>query len=359
MKKRTRYNAQMPSATYDLRDYEVLRASQTPATLIEEPGMRFDSAEDASVFFARELDFIKAQTYDVLYPEFTALKLFPASSEVDIGAMTVTFYGYDKSGMAKIIQNYADDLPRVDVMGEPTTSHIKSIGDSYGYSVQEMRSSRMAGKSLDVRKAETARYIIDRELNRIAWAGDEKNNLIGVLSLNNDVPLFTLPLNAAGTSTKFVDKTPNECLNDIKAMVAYTATLTKSVEQPDTLALPTDAYLYLANTPRSDYSDLSILNWILANVSRLKEIIEAPELNADSMITPYGDTVDSMGAVTPGQGVAFMFKKDPMKFTIENPLPFYQHPIQPRGLEFMIPCECRTAGAIIYYPLSMLITVGV
>ena len=137
-------------------------------------------------------------------------------------------------------------------------------------------------------------------------------------------------------------------MNDIKAIVAYTATLTKSVEQPDTLALPTEAYLYLANTPRSEYSDLSILNWILANVSRLKEIVEAPELNADSYVTPY-----------PGQNVAFMFKMDPMKFTIENPLPFYQFPIQPKGLEFEIPCEARTAGAIIYYPLSMLIIPGV
>ena len=121
-----------------------------------------------------------------------------------------------------------------------------------------------------------------------------------------------------------------------------------SVERPDTLVLPTEAYNYLAYTPKSDTSDLSILNWILANVSRLKEIVEAPELNHDSDVTPY-----------PGVGVGFMFKKDPMKFTIENPLPFYQHPIQPKGLEFEIPCEARTAGAIIYYPMSMLIIPGV
>jgi hypothetical protein len=168
------------------------------------------------------------------------------------------------------------------------------------------------------------------------------------LSPDNDIPLFTLATNAGGTSTRFVDKTPQECLADIRAMVAYTAALTKSREQPDTLALPTDAYLYLANTPRSDQSDLSILNWILQNVARLKNIVEAAELNDDSNETPY-----------PGVGVGFMFKKDPKKFTIENPLPFYQHPIQPRGLEFVVPCEARTAGALIYYPLSMLIIPGI
>ena len=342
------YNPQQPSSTFDNKDFEVLRASQIPATLVETPAMRFDSAEDASVFFARELDYIKSQTYDMLYPEFTALKLFPQSSEVDIGAETVTFYGYDKTGMAMVIQNYAMDLPRVDIKGKPTTVPVKSIGASYGYSVQEMRASRMAGKSLDVRKGEAARYVIDRKINEIAWSGDEETGLIGVLTPTNDIPLFTLPTNAAGVSTKFVDKNPQECLRDVRDIVAYTATLTKSVEQPDTLALPTDAFLYLSNTPRSDTSDLSILNWILANVARLKEIVEAPELNADSYVTPY-----------PGVGVAFMFKKDIMKFSIENPLPFYQHPIQPKGLEFEVPCEARTAGAIIYYPLSMLIIPGV
>jgi hypothetical protein len=213
-----------------------------------------------------------------------------------------------------------------------------------------MRASRYAGKSLDVRRGANAKDAIDRLTNQIAWAGDEENNLVGVLSPTNDVPLFTLPLNAAGTSTKWVDKTPQEVLADVNAMQAYTATITKSVEKPDILALPTDAFLYLANTPLviGGGTTGSIMKWILENSPRLKEIVEAPELNADSDITPY-----------PGQGVAFMFSKDPDKFTIENPLLFYQHPVQPSGLEFVVPCESRTAGVIIYYPLSMLIAIGV
>ncbi|MCG4470467.1 hypothetical protein L0P50_16425 [Lawsonibacter sp. DFI.6.74] len=91
-----------------------------------------DSAEDASVFFARELDHVKAQSYDVEYPELTALHLFPQSSEADPGAETITYYTYDKTGLAKIIDNYSTDLPRADVTGKPSFAKIKSIGDSYG-----------------------------------------------------------------------------------------------------------------------------------------------------------------------------------------------------------------------------------
>ena len=343
-----KYNPEMPSSSYARADYEALRSSQIPASLVEVKSMRFDSVDDASVFFARELDFIKAQTYDVLYPEFNALKLFPVSSEVDIGAETVTYYSYDRNGFAKIIHNYATDLPRADVKGIPTTSPIYSIGASYGYSVQEMRASRMAGKSLDVRKGDSAKYAIDRRINEIAWAGDADNKLVGVLTPTNNVPLFTLPMNAAGTSSRFVNKTPQECLDDVAAILAYVDRITMSVEQPDTLALPADAWNYLAHTPRSDVSDTSIMKWILENMTQLKEIVKAPELNSNSYVTPYS-----------GQDVGFLFTKDAKKFTIEIPLPFFQHPIQPTKLEFEIPCEARIAGAMIYYPLSMLVIPGI
>jgi hypothetical protein len=193
-----KYNAQMPSEPYDVADYEALVRSSIPASLAGTERMRFDSAEDASVFFARELDYIKSQSYDVEYPELTALSHFPISSEVDPGAESITYYSYDKTGMAKIISDYSTDLPRADVKGKPTTAIIKSLGDSYGYSVQEMRASRLAGKSLDVRKADSAKYQIDYLFNKIAFAGDAANGLVGVLSSGNNVPLYTLPNGASG-----------------------------------------------------------------------------------------------------------------------------------------------------------------
>ena len=40
-------------------------------------------------------------------------------------------------------------------------------------------------------------------------------------------------------------------------------------------------------------------------------------------------------------------------------MPFYQYPRQVEKLETIILCEARTAGVIVYYPLSALIAVGV
>ena len=151
---------------YSRADYLALKRSQIPASLAQIKGMRFDSEEDASVFFARELDHVKSKTYDKLYPQFTVLNNIPRTSDANPGAETITFYSYDKTGLAEIISNYATDLPRADVKGKPTTVQIKSLGASYGYNVQEMRASRLAGKGLDARKAEAVRHGLRHQQDR-------------------------------------------------------------------------------------------------------------------------------------------------------------------------------------------------
>jgi len=343
-------NAQK-SMRYDQNDYEALLTSNIPASLVGIDQMHFDSAEDASVFFARELDYVKSQSYDVVYPKLTALNIFPVSSEVDPGAVTITYYSYDKVGLAKIISNYATDLPRADVKGKPTTAIIKSIGASYGYSIQEMRASRMAGKSLDARKAEAARYQIDLLNNKIAWNGDAETGLRGILSKENDIPIY-VPAAGASKSTKWADKDADEILADLTGMLRTMSEATKGVETPDTLAIPESVYITLQNK-RIEGTATTLLKYIQENIPDISSIERCPELEATSTDTnPYA-------AATDGQAVALMYKNDPRKFTIENPLPFMQYPVQTQGLEMVVPCEARTAGAVIYYPMSLLIVTGI
>ncbi len=107
------------------------------------------------------------------------------------------------------------------------------------------------------------------------------------------------------------------------------------------------------STRRLTDTDTTIKKFLLDNSPYIKTIDEAPELEADATDTnPYA-------AASNGSTVALMYKKDPKKFTIENPLPFYQYPAQTRGLEVIIPCEARVAGAMLYYPLSLMIACGV
>lgn len=342
----------MSEKTYDVFEFNALKNSNIPYAVMASPGTRFDSADDASVFFARELDHVKAESYDVEYPELTALNTFPVTSEADPGASTITYYTYDKVGVAKVIDNYSNDLPRADVNGKPSVALIKSIGDSYGYSSQEMRASRLAGKSLDSRKAEAARWAIDEKTNRIAWAGDAESGLLGVLSTAQNIPLFTIPTGATSNKTKWTEKTADEILIDVAGMLKQVARTTKNVERPDTLCVPAEVYTDLS-TRRIPDTNTTVLSFILDHYKQIKNIVSASELESDAVETnPYA-------AASGGSGVAFLFTNNERKLAIENPMPFYQYPLQPRNLEVVILCEARTAGAIVYYPMSALIAVGV
>lgn len=338
---------------FDSQEVNTLLASAIPNAIMVAKQTRFDSAESAAVFFARELDHVKAKSYDVEYPQFTALNVFPVTSEADPGAETVTYYTYDKTGLAKVIDNYSTDLPRADVTGKPSFAQVKSIGDSYGYSAQEMRASRMAGKSLDSRKAESARFQIDNLTNKIAWAGDVESGLMGVLSEGQNIPLYAVTEGKDSTATSWLDKTADEILDDINGMQKQVDKLTKNVERPDTLCVPSDVYMHIS-TKRIPDTNITVKKFILDNAPYLKDIVPAAELNSDSVGTnPYAKE-DGTGA-----GVAFLFTNDENKFALENPMPFYQYPLQARNLEMVVPCEARTAGVIVYYPLSALIAVGV
>jgi hypothetical protein len=345
--KKGRYNAAKPSAHYDSADYTALHNSPIIGTLAESPEMRFDGAEDGSVFFAREIDYIKTQTYDVEYPEFNATRLFPVESSVPLGVKTITYYSYDRTGFAKIISDYSDDLPRADVTGKPSTASIRDLGASYGYSIDDLEASRYTGKSLDVRKGEAARRAIDELINHIAWRGDETHGLLGVLSSVNQVPIWTPPTNADGNSTKFKDKTPDEIPATFSGVLQYMSDTTNGVERPDTIALDESNYIYLATTPRSTQSDTTILKWLSDNLPGIT-FERASELGANTPYNPFGSL-----------SVMVVYKKDPRKITIEIPLMFEQLPIQPKNLAFEISCRAKTAGAIIYYPLSLLIVPGV
>lgn len=104
---------------------------------------------------------------------------------------------------------------------------------------------------------------------------------------------------------------------------------------------------------RIDGTATTVLKYIQDNIKDIPNIVSCPELDPDSNDTnPYA-------ADSNGQGVALLFKNDARKFSIENPLSFMQYPVQPQGLEMVVPCEARTAGAVIYYPMSLLIATGI
>ena len=294
-----------------------------------------------SIFFSEELEHVKSRSYDVQYPELLARKLFPLSNEVPSGAESMSYETYDHLGEAKLIHNYASDLPAVEVSGKKTLRGIYSTGISFGYSLQDIRNAQMAGKPLQQRKANACRRQMLVLENKIAWHGDPTTDIPGFIN-NPDVTEVTIPVGAS-TKTTWADKTPDEIIADINLMSTTIVESTNGVEAPDTLLMPISQYALISSTPRSSVSDTTILQFVIKNNGYFKNIIPVYELKGAAPASASYDSQDCMIA----------YKKDPTKLTLEIPQDVeYLNP-QEKALYYEVPVHARTAGVVIYYPKSI------
>jgi len=303
-----------------------------------------------TAFLQRQLEQIKAQSYDVKRAPLKGFELMPVSSEINPGAETITYRSFDKTGIAKVISGYADDLPRADVLAKEFTSRVRSVGASYAYSVQELRAAQFANQNLTGMKRSAAERANDEKLNRVAWYGDSEFGLQGLLSTGTSIPTGTAADNAGGTSTKWADKTADEIAKDVSDAVTSIVSTTNGVEQPDSIVLSIDLYREISTRRLGDSGDLTVLEFVQKANPMITRWEWANELTAAQRaangITQFDD------------GVMWVYRYDPMAFTWEIPMMFMEHPFEKRNLEYVIDCESRTGGLIIYYPLSMRIVDG-
>lgn len=307
--------------------------------------VHLDANETA--FFARELEYVKSQSYDIEYPEMKAFKLIPISTEAGEGAESITYAQFEELGLARIIESYANDLPRADIRGKEFTTRVRSIGVSYGYSVQEVRAAIYAGRPLTQRQANAARRANDQLVNKYAWFGNSLYKMLGMIN-NANVPSATVLNNGVGATTQWVNKTPDQILGDMNSLANGINALTNGVEMPNTLLLPVAQYTLIASTPRSTTSDTTILEYFIQNNPFITTVDWVPELKGAGPVV--------MAVAT---DIMIAYDRNPDKLTMEIPMPFTQHAPQERNLEFVVPCESRYGGIIVYYPLSISIAFGI
>lgn len=293
---------------------------------------------DGTAFFLRELEYIKAKSYDVLYQDLIARDLFPVSNEAPEGVDTITYHTYDHVGMAKLIHSYAKDLPRVDISGKETTIKVFPGGSAFGYSRDEILKSQMTGLPLDQRRANASQRAFEELVDNIAWNGESATGLIGVLSDPN------VPLTNSTTTGGWLQATPDEIIADVNAMVGTYNESTRMKEKSNTLLVPVAEYNHINGTPRASNSDTTILQFILKNVEGVDNIVACNELS-------------DIGAS--GSRIVILYDKNPDKLQLEIPKELEFLPPQEKGLELEVNTWGKIGGVNIYYPLSMLKMDGV
>lgn len=291
---------------------------------------RLDATETAQ--FARALERIKARTFDVKYADLKARKFIPVSSECSNADTAFTYRQWDWRGMAKIVANYATDFPSVTAMAKEFTAKIVSVGDSYSYSVQDVRAAMQSGNELPTRLQTAAYRAINNTIDEIAAKGIPDQGVPGFLNHPN-VPLLTLPTgNWAGA-------TDTQILADLAYMATQITVNTDGVHTPDTVLFDSQSWGRVSQmvTGSGTFAD-TVLSVFLRTNPYVK--------NADLWIKL--DTADAAGT---GPRVV-MYRRDPEILELEIPQEPEEFPPQAAGMAFVINCHARVGGLRMSYPLA-------
>ena len=293
--------------------------------------------DEAGLFLERQLEHIRPQIFETEYADIKYPTILPVTSEAGPGAQTFTYRIMDATGQFKVISDAADDLPRSDVTQTEKSINIRSIGGSFGYTVQELRAAQMANVALEQRRAAAVRRAYEEKVEEIAMFGDSAVSLAGFF---NNSTVDVVAADKWFTGATATGTTAQDMLELLNYGVTAIINGSNMKEQPDTILMAWEDYNKLSTTRNSDSSDVTVLEYFLRTNPFIRNIEPINQLDADKSALNKNRMV--------------FYRRDPGKVQLHIPQPLELFPPQQRGLEFIVPAHARVGGVALYYPKSVL-----
>lgn len=150
--------------------------------------------DDAGLFLAQQLTYIKAKGYDVIHPLLKYKEAFAPSDEV-IPAFQNSFAIkiFDHKGKAS-----RGSLEGETNQAEPTlvgtlTGNVTYSKAYYAYTTEELEQAAMLRTNLSQRKVDTCFQTIERDINEMAFFGDKALAVKGFLDETQGLTPVTVP----------------------------------------------------------------------------------------------------------------------------------------------------------------------
>lgn len=298
-------------------------------------GIHLDANETA--LFARQLEYVFAQSYDVEYPSLKARQLVPVSYEVPSGADSHTYYQFDKVGEADFVTDYSTDFQNGDLFGKKFNAGIVSLGSSYQYSVQELRAAQLAKFAYIEKKASLAREMIERKLDVLTANGNANALVGGLLKDATGAAVGTVVTPGTANWTLNTDAVNLTIVADIQKLIQTPWQATLQLRSVNTVLLSTFCYARLQFSKLNLYSDDTVLTYL-------------QKTNPGVSFIPW-TLLDTVTAASPtGTDIVFAYSRQPDVLSLIIPQEFEQFAPQNRSMAFVIPCHLRSGGVTIRYP---------
>lgn len=302
---------------------------------------RYDAAGD-TLYLARELEAVSAQTYEILTDPLVGRQIVPFSWSVPEGAETFSYDYYDGFAQAEWISNYGVSVGNSDAFKTRVSHSMRDFGSNYHYSQQDLARAAFAatGRGLDRERARFARLSHEQFIDDLVAVGDATRNIPGITNLD-DFSILTPTAPVVGTWDTSTE--PVDLVKDVTKLWYTPEQASKGNFKANKLVMPlvvkpllTQPYVTAAGV----ITTRTVQQVLLENLEGLSSI-------------QYWSRLDTASAVGGGGPRALAFQSDPMVLEFLGSYDYREEPPQKIHRLFQIDTTARVGGLAIRYPLAM------
>ena len=303
---------------------------------------KFTCDQDGIGFYISQLAYLETNIYERKYATITYLQDIPTVAGVPEHAQEWNYRSYDGVTSGKFIGASAKDLPKIAAKATMSKVPIGYSGNMLEWSLEELRSNAFLNMPIDTIQASLAFRSAQEHSQRVAYFGDKKRNMHGLLDHPN-VP----KKNASKALGSMSGQELFDLVNDLIFEVNEDTALT---HLPDTVLVYPELFKAMNSNLMTGFSDISVMKYFKENnyytQQTGKQVVIQPRLQLK------GTILAQEGVNNGGKDRIMAYEKNSENLGVVNNMPFRLTAPQPNLLSIEVAGEYKCSGADFRFPLS-------
>lgn len=308
-------------------------------TLDNGKAITFDAAmptvDDGLAFFLSQLSQTEAKIYEAKYRNIVYQDFVPVDTSQPEWVDEVTYISYDAVTVGKFVGANAKDLPESDINANKSSIPVFYGGNSFGYSLDELRKSHKLNIPLDTTKGRMSLRGFQEHAQRVAFFGDADRGITGLFN---------------GTNVQLANSLLDFTAATGQAIITYMNALLITVWQ-------NSAETHLANMFLLDSANWAIISEKRMDAGTDTTVLEYFKKNnlytamtgQDLVVKP---NFELKTAGTGGVPRMMAYEMNDDNLVMHMPMPWRSTAPQPDGLRINVPAEYKFGGVEFRYPGS-------
>lgn len=216
-------------------------------------------------------------------------------------------------------------IPGVSIDGQKTVLPLRLLGREISYTSVELDRSQRLGTAIDAQKMDAFNILYQMAIDQMIYIGSTDVAAQGLLN-SSSVTVGTVATGVSG-STTWANKTPDEILADVNALIQATWSAAAFAVCPSKLLLPPLQFSYIASQKVSSAGNVSILKFLKENSISLS--INGSELDIQPVKWLVG-----RGAASADRMVAYTNEENRVRYPM---VPVRRETAYYQGIRFIAP----------------------